>query len=217
MNGLNDKGKALAAVTMNLTGGQRPLFDFAFWNYTKSPSSFLFNRIPINPTYEQAVGNVVDNTDSVYQLDNDPAVSADEQQLKDSVMQIAADPQARHQNGLAAIPKVTGNLRVPTVSLHTIGDLYVPFSMEQIYAKRAAEHGKQDLLVSRAIRDVGHCGFTVSEQSDAFDALVNWVENGIKPAGDDILNPSVVADRHFGMKFTSNLRSYDPEAAPHAH
>jgi hypothetical protein len=36
----------------------------------------------------------------------------------------------------------------------------------------------------------------------AFDDLVNWVVNGVKPAGDDILDPAVVAAPDFGCKFT---------------
>jgi hypothetical protein len=56
--------------------------------------------------------------------------------------------------------------------------------------------------VSRVIRDHGHCGFAVPEEEAAFAALVNWVENGVKPAGDDILTPSNVADPNFGCQFT---------------
>jgi hypothetical protein len=53
------------------------------------------------------------------------------------------------------------------LSLHTIGDLFVPFSMEQIYARRAAAEGASGLLVTRAIRDHGHCGFAVLEEEAA--------------------------------------------------
>ena len=74
--------------------------------------------------------------------------------------------------------------------------------MEQIYAERVAGHGKSHLLVQRVIRDVGHCGFTTAEQEVAFADLVNWVENGIKPLGDDVLNPIVVANPKYGCQFT---------------
>jgi hypothetical protein len=58
------------------------------------------------------------------------------------------------------------------------------------------------LLVQRAIRGRGHCEFTTAEVVTAFDDLVNWVENGVKPAGDDILDPQVVAQPDFGCQFT---------------
>ena len=47
--------------------------------------------------------------------------------------------------------------------MHDLGDLFVPFSMEQIYAQRVAAHGQARLFVSRAIRGVGHCDFTQYE------------------------------------------------------
>src|SRR5437899_3077019 len=108
----------------------------------------------------------------------------------------------RLPNGLASIPPISGRLPIPVLSLHTIGDLFVPFSMEQIYARRAAAQGASDLLVTRAIRDHNHCGFAVQEEAAAFVDLVNWVTNGIKPAGDDILTPATVADPRFGCQFS---------------
>ncbi len=112
------------------------------------------------------------------------------------------DPQGRHPNGLGNIPPILGNFRIPVVSIHTIGDLFVPFSMEQIYARRAIEQGTDDLLVQRAIRDHGHCGFAVVEEEAAFEGLVKWVVDGVKPNGDDILTPASVASPAFGCAFT---------------
>ncbi|MEJ2089188.1 MAG: hypothetical protein P8Y69_12115 [Gammaproteobacteria bacterium] len=86
--------------------------------------------------------------------------------------------------------------------MHTIGELFVPFHMEQIYAERVAAQGKAHLLATRAVRDVLHCGFTGSEMIQAFDDLVNWVENGVPASGDDILNPAAVAADDFGCTYT---------------
>ena len=72
--------------------------------------------------------------------------------------------------------------------MHTLGELFVPFHMEQVYARRAAAHGNDDLFVVRAIRDTGHCGFTLSEQIQAFADMVTWVRTGVRPAGDDVLD-----------------------------
>jgi len=86
--------------------------------------------------------------------------------------------------------------------MHTLGDLFVPFSMEQIYRRRAIEVGTDHLLVQRAIRGRGHCEFLPGEVSTAFSDLVNWVLYGVKPQGDDILNPATVAAPNFGCRFT---------------
>ena len=91
---------------------------------------------------------------------------------------------------------------MPVLSMHTLGDLFVPFSMEQIYARRAAANGDAGCLVTRAIRDVNHCGFNTVEMERGFADLVNWVDHGVKPAGDDILTPAVVANPNFGCAFT---------------
>ena len=149
-----------------------------------------------------APGNVQDNVETVYQIDTDPALSPDEIALNAAVLRVAQDPQGRHPNGIANISPISGQLPIPVLSLHTIGDLFVPFSMEQIYARRAAAEGAADRLVVRAIRDHGHCGFAVQEEAAAFADLVNWVDHGVKPGGDDILNPTAVADPKFGCQFS---------------
>ena len=38
-----------------------------------------------------------------------------------------------------------------------------------------------------------------------FVDLVKWVEGGVKPEGDDVLNPAAVADPPFGCKFTDKV------------
>ena len=153
---------------------------------------------------------MVGNVNTVYQLDGDPALTTEEQALNDSVLRVAPTPQGLQPNGLANIPPILGTSRVPVLSIHTLGDLFVPFSMEQIYARRLAANGASGLLIERAIRDVGHCGFTVAEQEAAFADLVRWAEQGVKPAGDDILTPSVVAAPTFGCAFTLVQRLYAP-------
>jgi pimeloyl-ACP methyl ester carboxylesterase len=195
---LNTQGLKLRGVTQNISGGERPAFSvsFAVWG------NFLFTVGVTGGDIGVAPGNVQDNSDTVYQIDSDPALSADEIALNAAVLRVTQDPQGRHPNGLANIPPISGRLPIPVLSLHTIGDLFVPFSMEQIYARRAAAEGAEDLLVTRAIRDHGHCGFAVVEEDAAFAALVNWVKAGVRPAGDDILNPAAVANPAFGCQFS---------------
>ncbi len=65
-----------------------------------------------------------------------------------------------------------------------------------------AAAGNADLLVQRAIRGVGHCGFTGIELATAFADLVAWVELGIKPAGDVVTDPAAVAAPDYGCAFT---------------
>lgn len=196
--GPNPQLAKLRGVVQNISGGVRPGFatSFAVWG------NFLFTVGVTGGDLGVAPGNLQDNRDTLYQIDADPAQSTDEASLNDAVLRVSMDPQGRHPDGLANVPTISGRLPIPVVSLHTIGDLFVPFSMEQLYARRVAGEGAGDRLVSRAIRDHGHCGFAVQEEAAGFADLVNWVNSGVKPAGDDILNPSAVADPNFGCQFT---------------
>jgi len=97
---------------------------------------------------------------------------------------------------------VSGDIGIPVLTLHNLGDLFVPVHNEVEYAKRVQENGKSDLLVQRAIRGVLHCDFTPAEFSTAFLDLVVWREFGLKPAGDDFLDPAEVANPLFGCSFT---------------
>jgi pimeloyl-ACP methyl ester carboxylesterase len=203
---LTPAGQQLRAVTKFRSGGERPFFDVAFAAW----ANFLFTVNGDGTLDGVAPGNVAGNADTVYQMDADPALSSAEQALNAAILRVAATPQGRQPNGLANIPPISGELRIPVLSMHTIGDLFVPFSMEQVYAQRAAAHGAASWLVTRAIRDVGHCGFTVAEQEVAFADLVTWVEQGVKPTGDAILTPAAVADPKFGCTFTLATRPYAP-------
>jgi len=195
---LNTQGQALFGVTQNISGGPRPSFATSFFVW----ANFLFTVGVTGGDIGVAPGNVQDNSNTIYQIDSDPALSDAEIALNAAVLRVSADPQGRHPNGLSNIPPISGQLPIPVVSLHTIGDLFVPFSMEQIYARRAAAQGAGDRLVTRAFRDHNHCGFAVPEEERAFADLVNWVVNGVTPAGDDILNPTAVADSKFGCQFS---------------
>ena len=197
----------LKAAMKYRSGGDRPLYDdvaFASW------FDFLLSLGGGDPTLGVAPGPVAGNANTVYQLDGDPALSPAEQALNASVRRVTPSPQGLQPNGLANIPPIAGAIAIPVVALHTLGDLFVPFSMEQIYARRVAAAGQSDLLVTRAIRDGGHCGFTVAEQERAFADLAAWVEQGHKPAGDAILDPAAVASPAFGCPFTLEKRPYAP-------
>lgn len=205
---LNASGMDLKNLTELRSGGDRPNFDEAwfFWNtfpdFASGAGNFLFDLAIGDGTLPRTPGVGVDNADVVYQFDTDPALSAGEQALNDGIVRVAADPQGRQPDGLSQVPVVAGDPQVPVLTLHNLGDLFVPVLNEVEYAKRAAANGKSDLLVQRAIRGVGHCDFTPEELGTAFLDLVSWVETGVKPAGDDWLDPNEVADPNFGCAFT---------------
>ena len=138
----------------------------------------------------------------VYQFDTDPAPTPAEVAFNEDVVRITQDPQARHRNGLDPVPPTTGDLRIPMLTLHNLGDLFVPFLNEVVYAERVAEKGNSEMLVQRAVGGVGHCDFTAAAFGGAFLELAAWVEYGVQPDGDVVLDPAAVPDPDYGCKFT---------------
>jgi hypothetical protein len=201
-------GLQWGAAVEQRSGGTRPGFGsaFAYWNSFSFPPltqiPFLFGLYPglSGGTIGVAPGNVVDNRHTVYQLDGDPRLSDEERRLNATVLRVAAT--AAPSPDLSGIPAVTGDPRIPVLSLHGLGDLFVPFSMEQAYAWRTLLHGQRELFVSRAIRSTAHCDFTQAELQRGFDDLARWVDTGQRPAGDPVLLRPVVARPTFGCRFT---------------
>ncbi len=201
------KGTQFASVVKNLTGGERPMFAQGFeygGSYRFAYGGFGGDGT-INGILTQ---NVLDTQALRYTIDGDaPATAA----LNAAAQKISAQPDANRlrRDGLRWIPQVNGAFKVPVLSIHTLGDMYVPFAMQQSYARRAAAQGSNAQLVQRAQRGAAHCDFTVAEQVESFDALVAWEQSGAKPAGDDVLTAAVVAATGYGCRFTNNTTGPD--------
>lgn len=211
---LNANGQNFKSLVQLRSGGVRPLFEqgWLFWNAVAGDS--LFGLGLGDGTLPRLQGTAAQNSDVVYQFDTDPAQSGAETVFNGTVQRVTADPQGRRKNGLAKVPRTTGDLRIPMLTLHTLGDLFVPFHMEQEYAGRVAAKGRSGNLVQRATRDYGHCAFTGPELATTFVDLVTWVEAGIKPAGDDVLDPAAVASPSFGCTFTDKASPRQWDAVP---
>ena len=179
------------------SGGDRVTFDVAwnFWHGLASPTGdFFFGLGEGDGTIANRKGTVSQNTDMTY---------ADEYgfDIDDDVVRITAANRVRKSQGNKPAPIINGTPSIPVLSIHTTGDLFVPIEMEQLYAQEVIDNGLGDLLVQRAIRDVGHCSFTGAEWEQSYTDLFSWVETGVKPAGDDLLND--ISSPTLGCEFTS--------------
>jgi hypothetical protein len=92
------------------------------------------------------------------------------------------------------------------MSLHETADFRVPFRLEQDYRRRVENAGNSHLLVQRAVRWPAHCGIENGVREVAFDDLVAWIENGVKPAGDDVLGDV----SRLGLRWTPRRHPKDP-------
>lgn len=199
---LTTRGAQFASVVKNLTGGERPMFSQGF-EYGGS-YRFAYGGFGGDGTINGILTKSVLDTQALqYTIDGEVEAS---KALNAAAQKLVAQPDANRlrRDGLRWIPAVNGDFKVPVLSIHTLGDMYVPFAMQQSYFKRAALRGSDHLLVQRAIRGAAHCDFTVAEQVESFEALIKWEQDGIKPPGDDVITAGVVAAPGYGCAFTNN-------------
>lgn len=218
---LTKTGTLWAGTVEQLSGGTRPGFASAigYWNsfgfapLTKVP--FLFGLYPgLNGgTLGFANGSVAGNTGTFYTFSDQPLRKLPQEiALNRAVLRVAATATSSADAlSPAELPAIHGDPGIPVLSVHGIGDLFVPLSMDQRYDAMMVAHGQGGLFVDRAIREVTHCGYTTSELSSAFSALVSWINTGKRPAGDDILDPRTVASPLFGCRFTDPAPGAHPE------
>lgn len=208
---LTPDGVRLRELVENLSGGERPTFDVAFTlpasggGYTDTVWGTFGRDGTVNGILNR---EGVDTRNFTYVLDDDPTGS---QALNQNVFRVTADPEANRlrRDGLRWIPKTNARISVPVVTIHTLGDGYVPWSMQQIYRRRADANGTSNFLVQRAIRGVSHCDFTLQEQEEAFEAMTVWEQTGRRPLGDQILDPALTATPTYGCRFSRTPEARD--------
>ena len=192
----NALGLQYRSIVIDRTGGERPgaANAFSFWYSFHFP--FTLWAPDNGGTLAQNPGRVATNVGTAY-TPNTPV------DVNGTITRVSpTDPAARASRALIASPRIKGRPDVPVLTLHDLGDLFVPFSMEQFYAVSTAAHHRSDLVVQRAIRAAGHCEFSPAEVGQAWDDLVAWEGSGDRPAGDAVADPTSVADPRFGCGFT---------------
>jgi hypothetical protein len=188
------EGRQFRDIVVNLSGGPRPgaAASFAYWK------DFVFGLgapPESSDTTAQDPGLIATNLFTRYAPDEPVDVNRTVQRVAPERVLERLSPT------LTRVPRIEGRPRVPVLSLHDLGDLFVPFSMEQIYAAEVARHGRGRLLVQRAIRATGHCEFSPAEAGAAWDDLTAWVRGGPRAAGDPVDRRSVAA-ADYGCRFT---------------
>ncbi|WP_104991879.1 S9 family peptidase [Deinococcus sp. NW-56] len=208
------QGARLREIARRLTGGDRPVFELGF--RLAGTQNAVFSTGGSDGTVNGILTrNLYGNEGRVYRWTSDAAPTAAEKTFNDVILRVRADPAANvaRPGGLRWLPAVNGEFSVPVLTLHTLGDFYVPFRHQQLYRQAAQANGNGDRLVQRAIRAAGHCEFDGAELVEAFNDLVAWERTGVKPAGDDVLTAATVASPTYGCRFTRKTRA-GVEACP---
>ncbi len=81
----------------------------------------------------------------------------------------------------------TGDVEIPTITMHTIGDGLVIVENEHEYREEFVEEGDRGRLFQLFTNAGGHCEFSNSELAAAFAALVNWVEKKQRPTKEGVI------------------------------
>ncbi|MDK8465133.1 alpha/beta hydrolase [Marinobacter sp. SS13-12] len=211
----NEAGQRLKDIAKNLTGGDRPIFDEGFQNPTWHGA--VLGTGGRDGTVTGILANdIYDNTDRIYRWTDGQRFAGQERAFTAKVGRFHADKGVNpvRDDGVRWLPLVQGDFDVPVLTMHTLGDFFVPFVHQQLYREAAETHGSEDMLVQRAIRDPNHCGFSGTEFSTALVDLVTWVNSGIKPGGDEVLDPEEVADEQYGCAYTNDELSSGRDNLP---
>jgi ankyrin repeat protein len=197
-----EKGRQLASVEINISGGPRP---FAVEGLASG------GRFTANISGGALAGvltpqnRAVTNTHVKYVIDSGLGLTADA--LNQRARRKPADAKYRGSNApYEEVAPFDGRIERPLLTLHGTGDLFVPIFLQQTLKRAVVSAGNENRLVQRVYRIAGHCGFSQPEQIKAFDDLVKWVRQGIRPEGDEVLGDLSNA----GMTFTNPLRPNDP-------
>ncbi len=115
----------------------------------------------------------------------------------------------RFRAELAAIAEIeahyqtSGDLSVPLVMLHTLGDPIVPYWHEPLYRQKIIANGDGPLHTNIPILRYGHCNFTASQVLLAFVVLVYQVTGDVPQDADHVL-----MDAHARAEYWELVRVY---------
>ncbi|WP_206668532.1 alpha/beta hydrolase [Pseudomonas saliphila] len=204
----NEAGQRLKDIARNLTGGPRPIFENGF-RVSTWQGAVLGTGGSGGDINGILAKNGYGNEEQVYRWTTGPQPDAEEVEFNERIARVSADPDANplRNDGVRWIPLVKGDFDVPVLTMHTLGDFYVPFRHQQLYREGAEENGNANMLVQRAIRAPGHCDFSPGEMMEAMNDWLIWVNDGPKPAGDEVLDPAELADPNYGCTFTREFPS----------
>lgn len=138
------------------------------------PLVVFFTQGVLKETVEMRGGMPVGNSMTIYD-----GFGFEDEGLNQNVNRFSAIQ--RSQEHLLNYYTPSGEISDPVFALHTTYDELLPASNYEYYQERVLNAQNQDLYHQEYVVRSGHCFFTTSEVSSAFDRLMDWVQSGDKP------------------------------------
>lgn len=122
--------------------------------------------------------------------------SHDDAALNRGVERFSADPAA--QRDLAFDSDLTGDVRLPVLTMHAIDDPTAFVEHESAYRASLVGAGNADHLVQTFTREHEHSSLSDSEYATVINALESWVDTGTKPTARSVANACPEQDADYG-------------------
>jgi len=129
--------------------------------------------------------NPFDNSRTVYQG------SHDDEALNAGVQRFAADPMGVAR--LAYDADLSGLIVAPTLTIHAKNDATAFVSNDALYRETVAAAGRSDLLVQTFTDESEHSRLSPPEYVGLFQAMMRWLDEGVKPTPADVARLCQVA------------------------
>lgn len=129
--------------------------------------------------------NPFDNSHTVYQG------SHDDEALNAGVQRFAADPMGVAR--LAYDADLSGLIVAPTLTIHAKNDATAFVSNDALYRETVAAAGRSDLLVQTFTDESEHSRLSPPEYVGLFQAMMRWLDEGVKPTPADVATLCQVA------------------------
>ena len=123
--------------------------------------------------------NPFTNTGTTYQGSDDDVA------LNQGIERFEADPAA--VAALSYDADLTGNIMLPTLTMHARYDPTVFVGHEATYARTVAEAGRSNLLSQVFTTEALHSQLSVPQYAGLLIALTSWLDTGEKPAPSEVL------------------------------
>jgi hypothetical protein len=138
------------------------------------PGILPFFHLIARELKQRSGGEPFDNSNRIY------TGFGDDVALNRTVKRYRAEPAARDYVRDYFSP--TGHITDPVLTIHTTVDELVLGDDVTAYETLVVRAGTSDRFVARFVEAKGHCNFTPPHVAGAFDALLEWVRNGKRPA-----------------------------------